>query len=323
MRVLILFLALAVPNAAWAEAWSVLPFGARGVDLDTTATFRDLLVAELGGKTRANFVDTDDVCTDVPCAMEVGRALGVHVVVYGRLSRLGENIVVTSAAVDVEEGETLSQLRMSVDRVEDLEKVAARMASAIVEGEDVQETAELGAITDEEAEPDTRREGDSGLALRVGGVMPFGDALTSGFGILFDVGYWYEARDFSIEPYFRYRGAASSDDDERYDGVNFDVAANYILLRGDFAPFVGLGGGLRWLNESRRIPVDIGTSLSKIDDLEEDAGWGPGAFARLGVLLFRTYTMRMALTAQYDATFIELHDDSVAQAVDFAISVIF
>lgn len=322
-----LLLTLLLPAAAAAEeVWSVLPLGTRGVDLDTAATFRDLLIAELGARNEASFVDADKACTDVPCARSAGRAAGAGVVVFGQLAALGQKIVVTVTAAEVEGGPPLSSQRISVDSVEDLEAAAARIATAILKGEAADDTGELGTITDKESQPDRRREGDSGLSLRIGGLKPFGEPLDGAFGIMFDLGYWYEARDFSIEPSFGYRGAAESNDDQRYDRINFDIAAHYILLRGDFAPYVGLGGGLRWIREARRQPVTaVSNNLwsETSNDLEDDSGWGPGVLGRVGLLLFRTYTLRVALNVQYDVTFVDLHGESPSQAVEFGIGVIF
>ncbi len=325
MRILLLLaLALSPALAAAAPAWSVLPLDARGVDADAAATFRDLLVAELGARNGADFIDGPRACSDLPCARDAGGEVGAGVVVFGRLARLGRNIVVTLTVIDTAAGRTLSQQRMSVDAVEDLEKVASRMAQAIHDGRDLDDTVELGTVTGAEVTPDRRREGKSGLGLRIGGVTPIGDAYRSGFGILVDVGYWYEARDFAIEPRVGWRGTAETDEDESYGQVAIDVGAHYILTRGDFAPFIGVGGGLRWTYEERRERISAGQVIQlESNDLELESAWAPGAFGRVGLLLFRTYSLRMAFTVDYDVTFVDLHGLGAPQAVQAGVSVMF
>jgi hypothetical protein len=320
----LLALLLAAPAAHAQDAWAVLPFQSRKVPGEAAETFRDLLISELGARTGSRFVDAPAVCSDMPCARQAGNKAGAAVAVFGKLSKLGRKIIVTVTAVEVGGGAPLSQQRMSVDRVEDLEAVATRMAQAIVDGENTDQTAQLGAITHKESQPDLRREGESGLALRVGGVSPFGDPYSAGFGIMADIGYWYEATDFAIEPRFGFRTNADSDEEEGYSAYHFDVSANYIFGRGDVAPFFGVGGGLRYVSESRRNPISTGQVIAfESDDLEEDAGWAPGGFARVGLLLFRTYSLRTALTVDYDITFAELHGRSNPQTLNFGISVMF
>ena len=241
-----------------------------------------------------------------------------------RMARLGDKLIVSLSAVDVTHGSMLSNQRMSVDRIEDLEAVATRMAEAIVEGRSVEDTAALGTITAAEVAPDRRREGHSGPSLRVGGMVPFGDSLHAGFGVLFDLGYWYEARDFAIEPRVAFRMSTDVDGEEYYRVGHLDVAAHYILTRTDFAPFIGLGGGLRFADEVRNRQVSIGKAVRLVGTEQvEKSAWGPGAYARLGVLLFRTYTLRVAFTVDYDVTFVELHDDKVPQSIQAGVGVMF
>jgi len=246
------------------------------------------------------------------------------VVIYAKLSRLGRKIIATATAVEVSGAQNLSQQRMSVDQVEDLEAVASRMARAIVEGRSTEDVAELGNVTRSETKPARRRKGQSGLILKVGGVSPMGDLYRAGFGILLDVGYWYEARDFAIHPSLNYRGNAKNREGESYNQVNLDIAANYILARSDFAPFIAVGGGLRHIEEERQLEAIQGTVMV-LDSSgpRKESTWAPGAFVRAGLLLFRTYTMRMALSADYDLSFASLHGHTNPQAFNFGISVIF
>ena len=98
----------------------------------------------------------------------------------------------------------------------------------------------------------------------------------------------------------------------------------WILTRTDVAPFVGLGGGLRWTYSAQRDRVIAGRVIAlESNDLESDSAWGPGAFGRLGLLFFRTYSVRVVMSAAYDVTFIDLGGEGVAQAAHFGIGVLF
>lgn len=320
-----LLVAITAPGvAAAADAWTVLPIQGSSLDDETREAFHDLVVSELTSRNGATFVAAETFCADAPCARKAANEAGAAVAVFGRVSRLGSTLIVTLTAVDAGSGATLSSQRMKVDRVEDLDAVAARMAAAIVEGRTVDETAELGVITQAEVAPDRRREGDSGLALRIGGVAPLADGWRAGFGMLVDLGYWYEARDFAIEPRIGYRGtpAAKAGEDE-YQALNVDVIAHYILTRTDIAPYVGIGGGLRVIEETRIHRTTVGKIVRLTGEVEDsEDGIGGGAVARAGLLLFRTYTLRVALNVDYDVSFVRLHG-VFPQSVQAGIGVIF
>lgn len=320
---LTLLLTLAHPAHA-GDAWTVLPLQGRGLDTETLETFRDLVISELTSRNGATFVTVDAPCADAPCARKSAAEAGAAVALFGRISRLGDNLIVTLTTVDVAGGATLSSLRMRASRVEDLEAIAARMAQAIVEGRTVDETAALGTITEAEQKPDRRREGDSGLALRIGGVAPVADGWRAGFGMLVDLGYWYEARDFAIEPRLGYRGTPSAGEgDDAYFAFNADVIAHYLLTHTDIAPYVGLGGGLRVIGETRIRTTTVGKVVRLTGQVEEtEEGIGGGAVARAGLLLFRTYTLRVALNLDYDVSFVRLHG-AFPQSLQAGIGVVF
>ena len=87
---------------------------------------------------------------------------------------------------------------------------------------------------------------------------------------------------------------------------------------------LGGGAGIRYVSESRLNPVSVGTVVrASSNDLEEDSSWGPGAFARVGVMFFRTYAVRLAVDLEYDATFVKLHDRGPPQSVNLGVRLIF
>lgn len=325
-RLLVLLLTL-LPTAALAQdAWLVLPLAGGGVDRTTTENFRGLLEAELSSRAGSRFLAASAACGDLACARAEGRKAGAAITIYGRIAQLGTKLVVFVSAVDVEAGTVLSQQRMSVDRVEDLEQVATRMADAITSGRSTEDNAELGLITQRETRPATRRKGLSGLSLRLGGVRPFGEPYEAGFGLLVDGGFWYEGNAFAIEPRIGYRFSTQrgDDGDEGYRAFHGDFGAFWIAGRGDIAPFIGGGAGIRWVQERRTQTQQVGSVVRLTSQtVHEDEQWGPGAFARVGVMFFRTYSVRMAIDLEYDATFVDLHDEGVPQSFNFGIRMVF
>lgn len=306
--------------------WTIIPLNSRGLDEAVVLTFKDLLQNEISGRNGAEFVDvaSDSRCADVPCAKRVAKRVGADVVVYGALSSLGKNIIVTVSVVDAGAGTPLSTQKITVDKIEDLESAAERIARAILGGTTTSETAELGNITNKESKPAQRREGLSGLGLRVGMLVPLGESYGDGTpGLVTDFSYWYEARSFAIEPRLGLRFDTDTDEGRYFEAV-FDVGAYYLLGLGDFASFLGGGGGMRILSESRLITRTEGTIMVSTQEQElDDSAVGPSVFARAGVLLFRTYTLRVALTVDYNVTFAELNNRKNPQSMTAGIGVMF
>ncbi len=311
-------------SAAQSGSWTILPLTSRGVDEGVAETFRDLLQNELSTRNGAAFVASSESCQDAPCAAAVGAKAGAEIVVSGSINALGVKLIVAIMVVDAGSGKVLNNQKMTVDRVEDLDAAAARIAEAIVTGSTTGETAELGNITKEESRPEQRREGQSGLGLRVGGLAPLGDGYADGVGgVLIDATYWYETSSFAIEPRLGLRFAADNEDGSFVE-MPIDVGAYYILTRSDFAPFVGGGAGLRIMSERRKQVISLGQIITtSSEETREDSATGFSAFARAGLLLFRTYTMRVAVTVDYNIAFVELNGDTNPQSLTAGIGVYF
>lgn len=321
----LLAVAIALPStvASTQETWTVLPLAARGVHPDDAATFRDLLQLELGSGRDLFFVQGALPCQDDACARGSGEALGADVAVYGMLSALGSEVIASATVVDVRSGRVRSVQRMTVDRVEELDTVAERMAAAIHSGTSTAETAQLGMITSEEAEAEIRREGDSGFGMRVGGIAPFADGYAdAGFGVLIDLAYWFETLHFAIEPRVGFRFSTGREDASYFE-LPIDVGGYYILGRGDVAGIAGGGAGIRFISESRPATFVTGTVVrTSLETVLDDSQWGLGTFGRLGLLLLRTYTVRMAITVDYNITFVELNGFENPQSLTFGLGVI-
>ncbi len=326
LGVVIMSLLAGRADAQEGATWTVLPLKARSVEGDATEIFRELLQSELASRNNARFVapNQSDPCSDNSCAISAAKAVNAEFALYGAVSGLGSSIIAQITVVDAGSGQVVSSQKMVVDRIEDLEAVAGRMTSAIVNGTSTDETAQLGQVTEKEREVDVRREGDSGLGLRVGVVSPISGYDQSQFGSLIDISYWYETRDFAIEPRLGFRFDNAVEDEAGYSEWGMDLGAYYILSRSDFAPFIGGGFGLHNLTETRQYKETQGSIIpTTITNEVEDNVWGAAAFARAGILLFRTYSVRVAMTAEYNAMFVEINNRSVPQSLTFGAAVYF
>lgn len=294
-----------LPAAASAQnlgaSWTLLDLVRVGdVDGAAVATFRELLRGDLAmAEPDARYVraEAGRSCADATCAAEAGRATGVERVVYGSVSTLGKNLIVTLEVADVAGGRVVARNRMAIDRIEDIEAAATRLARALSAGVT---TAELGVITGKESEKPVRRGGESGLAVHLARWQPFGGYGDARGGIELGLANWYETGAFALEPRIGYRFDDGANEFDFHE-VPIDVSALAILSKTDVAPYVGGGAGLHWIQASYGVSNRSGGFLiATTRDTIWETAWAFGVHARAGVLFFRTYSLRLALDVQYD-----------------------
>jgi hypothetical protein len=310
-------------RAADVAPWVVLPSAASPDDAQSAGTFRDLLVGELtsAGAPAPVAAGGMEACRDTACAQKAGAEVGASLVVQSTIARLGSKLVVSVSAVEAD-GSIRSSGRLSALSVEELDTLAARFATAIVSGKAPADTIALGTVTEKEAKAPLRRKGDAGPSLRVGGVLPInGYADLGGVGI--DAGYWFEGSWFAIEPRV---GVHMDVGDDRQDWweVPAELSVVFLFGDGDIAPFVGGQMGARFLATTVSEKYEEGDFLVTTSErLVDHDGWGFSGGARLGVLFFRTYETRVALSAEYQGTLVDLGRVENPQSLGLGLSVIF
>ncbi len=314
-----------VGAVAQADGWLVLKFQDSSVGSETVTTFRDLLQVEVGKHVGGRAFAADVTCSDVACAVAAGQASKAQFVIFGSFGRLGSKLIVTAQAVEVTSGTLRQPERMTVDRVEDLEAVATRLGASLTSNKSVAETAQLGAITKTDQQPPVRRHGSAGFGLRVGGVIPLlGSYGGSPFGVGLDASYWYEGTNFAIEPRLGFAVDSTSGPMRRFLEAPIDVSAYWIPGLGDFTLFVGGGMGVRIINVRGKSTLVIGEVVRMTNEIDEsETSVGFTMRARVGALLFRTWTVRMTISADYNITFSQPLGQTFPQSVSFGIGVIF
>jgi hypothetical protein len=305
--------------------WLLTKLQSRGVDRDSVDTFADLLAGQLSSDWGWSVERSAQSCSGADEAARAGRGADTEYVICGAVSKLGAATVVSLTAVEVATETTVGSHTLKVDRLEDLDTVAVRMARALRKGQDTDDTAELGAITHEEAKPKVRRGGETGPLIRLGAVVPglspaYADGLA---GASADLGIWHETLDFSIEPRLGVRFDTSGDE-ASWLHIPIDIAGHYIFSRGDIAPMVGLGAGLHYLHEKRPVTLETGqTFQTRTETVLEDNVWAFGMFARAGILFLRTYSVRLAVTVDYSMLIADINQHSNPRAWNFGIATIF
>jgi hypothetical protein len=310
-------LPLAFAAVAAAPTWGVVPFEAPDPLREDVDTLRLMLVTELEG--RGVNVDRSsaslDACGEPACAAEAARTLGVARAVGATVSRFGEKVLVAAVFV-TPEGDSESR-RIVVDRVEDFDVAARRLAAALLQDQPVDKTAKLGDITALETERERRRRGLGGLTLGVGGVVPIdGTYAGNAAGLALQLGYWFEAKHFAVETSLGFRFSTDPGGDREFYDVPLYLGGYWIPGLGDFTPFLGGGLGLRYLYEERPGTVRVGEVIVTEHQGElSDDGFAPAAFAKAGVLILRTYRVRASVSVAYEVAFRDLNDGGYPQTV--------
>ena len=313
---------LLAPFETLASGWVVLSPKAAGLGEIEQQTFQDLIAGELRRKSGTAALISEQVCADERCACEVGQEKGTEKAVFSALSRLGQKWIVTVTSVHSGTCGVDQSVRESILQIEDLEEVSQKVAIALVDGNSMEDVTEVGTVTSKQEEPARLREGNSGPILGVLAVVPFG-SLEDTFGVGFEGGYWFESMDLALHP--RISFAFSSDsEDTSYGIAKFGAGAYYLMSRGEIAPFIGGGGGIRYVSEEKGKGSPVGSVIRlEPTTIQSEEAWAPGMFVTLGAMFMRTYSTRLLFSVVYDATFTELHDSKPIQSFLFNLSINF
>lgn len=322
-----------VPRLGFAQEgqdWVAAKFKAAGLDPETVTTFETLLHDELRTQLRIRLRLSGDTepCGNLTCAVPLGKKEGALVVVYGSIAVLGADILVRAGFYDVAADKDIASHKMTVNKVEDLALTAERIASAVAHGRTVEEATALGTVVEKEVAPARRREGDRGLALQLAGIAPLGKAYADAdFGVNIGLSYWFETNDFVIEPRIGFRFSTNRDTKNGgvFSEIPMEIAGYYVFTRTDVAPFLGASFGARYGWEEDVLTEKTPTSVLEETTIEKVSarGWGAGGTVRVGLLLMRTYAMRVAVSLDYGIAYLEQVHTSMPQSLTFGVSAMF
>lgn len=306
-----------------AASWALTAHSADPADTVLASTVRDLLASDLVSRPNTRATILPDACQDVTCTRAAAHAAGGQTVaLHISLHRLGQKLIVTATAVDVATGEPRTSQRMTANQVEELDVVSRRLAASLVAGSSVEETAELGNITESEAEVPTRRSGRVALSLHLVGIAPFNGYAEQQLGGGIELGGWFETYDFLIEPRFGVRTDLTRER-EAFLHLPLEISAAYLFTRDDMSPLLGLGGGLGYAHEVIYVEHEIGEVLvTRTHDRISDSLMTASLFARAGLLMLRTYDASLVIAVDYALTFGDFQERSVAQALRLSVGVV-
>lgn len=308
-----LALLLFIPSSAMAETFCIesVDSDPETIDAGSQRTFLTLLRSEVrsdGGMLETEMPDDPSAC-DTMVDMAIGR--------------LGQRIFVSLEWDGMSSGATQS----TASSVEELDTVAARLATVLVTGNDGEMSNQLGEITEDVAAVDNRIGLESGWLLRLGAHVPLGQAFNdASAGPALEVGYWGEARTFAFEARTGARWATNRESDGLGSvGMwNVDLGGIWLPSMGNVSPMAGGGVGLRYV-AAPRVQTEVTGDIVLVTQEQRvtDSAFGMGAWVRAGVLLLRTYNVRISLHADFELNVMNLGGQTVHPGVMTALSMYF
>ena len=301
-----LLMTTSVGAPAWADTWCLTDLQASGLEESTQATFLNLWRAEVMERGEALLMG--EAVSDANCDRSVAMTIG----------RLGERIMVT---VNWQEP-VAGSAQASAMSPEELDVVAAQLATEMLAGGETVMTQRLGEITQADAQVDRRADLDSGFLFRVAAHVPYANSFLEGrVGPALEFGYWGEARHFAIETRtgFRFAAPEGQSNEGRSGSMfmwNLDVAGLWLPHDGVISPYVGGGAGLRYTTASTVRYEETGDVIvQEQESIVREGRFGVGSFVRVGALFLRTYKVRLSLHVDAEITWMNMGNQVAHPAI--------
>lgn len=278
----------------------LMPFINNGLDEAEVNTSYQLLSNELQKfknitlhfPARETVVDNKN-CSNLDCGIAAGMAENCDETLMVTLSKLGEKTIVQILLVDVGQHNISLADNINASVVEDLDMVMKRIAISVVSKKPFDESAQVGAIIDDEEKSNNRRKAAKFVAVNFGYLYPQHGYDNSKRSFTMDFTNMYEMGniDVGLKLAGRYGFAAT-------------VFSNYLLTKSDICPYIGGGLGIHVVNHDRR---------------QKGSEDGFELVASTGMRFFRTYNFEVIANLDYIFTFNDFDDQALVFTIGLAI----
>jgi hypothetical protein len=238
-------------TAARAETVALLPATGANVEAEHLAAATDILRAYLERSQRFTVVRVPPAPGEEPTPAQAGEAataVGAHLAVTLRISRLGTNALARIAAYR-QDGVAVHRDELGAGSVDDLDSVLSRLADGLAKARPAAELAELDTVTEREARPRLKKATDSLFGLRIQAVEALQRAdpdrragLSSGLALLwqYDSGAFLADVDLGFALSNLDRGATR----DRVGGLGMGIYLPF--AKTDMTPYAGGGLAFEW-----------------------------------------------------------------------------
>jgi TolB-like protein len=293
LPIMIVILAILQAGNLSAETIAVLPFYSLGIEEISIQTAESILKNDIQKLSSMHIISQNktieslagEKCTEVVCAVEIGKKLDADLVLITNLSKLGEKIIIQYNLVDVNKGQSTVLDNTTSNTIEDLEVVMKRIAMSVVEQKPLAQTVEVGAIMEKEDDIPKRRSARRFWGLSFGYLYPqqgYDEDYDRSFTI--DLRSGYEVGNIAVGLQLAARHGFAS-----------NIYTSYLFSKKDLCPYVGGALGFHWV-----VHDDWYDSRKQTDGLE--------FIANAGIRAFRTYNFQVILNIDYAITFNDYDD---------------
>lgn len=277
---------------------AIYPFHAIGVDdisvKSAESIFRievsRLSILDIVSEKRTVSTITDEFEFNKEFAIQTGKKLNTTMIVLCQLSSLGEKIIVQYMLFDVNQNKIIIQDRLTALFIEDLDTVMKRMAMSIIEQEPFQKTAEVGIITEQEAQIPLKRGANKFAGFSFGYLFPLSGYDNSDRSFAMDFRAGSEFEDFSVGMQLFIRK-----------GFGVNIFSSYLLSKKDVCPYIGGGLGFHWVRHQNY--------YYNYDESDEDKkGDGFEVILNMGLRFFHTYNFQILINGAISITLNDYKD---------------
>jgi len=214
-------------------------------------------------------------------ACSVGRELGADKVLTGSLMQLGNKYTVSFQLSNVTDGRAELTDRISTTQVEEMDVVADRIVSAVVENRPIEKTVEVGKVVESEVPAFKTRQPHGFLTLRTGYVYRSYSPNSPHRALTLEGSVAYELKEIMTEALVG--GGIGGDGG----GLHFDLLVHKLFSKRDISPYLGGGIGVHWIASENG----------------GESGDGLAVLLSGGIMAFRTYGFRILANGRAGVAF--------------------
>ncbi len=305
---------LSCPQITWAQdtlsgRLAILPFQPIGINPDYVRTAESLLRIEIGKLTGMDIISEKAMndslgaerCVEAECARKIGKILNAKVVVGGRLSALGEKVIVEYFLVNIVSGKEILHDHVTSSTIEDIETVMKRVAKSIVEQESFTKKVEVGSIMKSESAIPERRASRKNFGFAFGYLYPVdGYDNDHSKSLVIDARVGYELEDYTVGMLAGIRK-----------GFAMNLFGSYLLSKQDFCPYIGGSFGFHWVSHNSVGQVVYNETTHQYSSDADKRGDGFEIGAHAGIRAFRTFNFQVILNLEYIYTLNDFNDGAL------------
>ncbi len=297
-----------VCQSASEQRLAILPFSAIGLDEPTILSTESLLrheIEKLGAvevlpQEKVDAALQGEICSEVPCAVEIGKKLQATEVLLCKMITLGEKVIVEYRLIDIPNQKILLIDQATASYVEDLDVVMERMAISIVRQEPLDKTAKIDLITAKETKTPRRRASRKYAGLSFGYLYPQEGYDSDDRSFSMDFRSGAEINDYSIGMQLAIRK-----------GFAANIYGSYLFTKTDVCPYLGGAFGFHWITHNNYNYGGYWDDFGVYHETKKKKGDGFEFTANGGILAFHTYNLQLIANLAYSYTLNDYNDSAI------------